>query len=189
MPSKNMPIQRLNLAVLPLDISSSGFLTRSEEILTPAKSHKKKPDGSKVYNGVNRYLVLPVGLFRKDYLDYLHVSWRSSPPVGHSLLIHDISRSHTTTHHSRQGSSGRVISPSQRFLRDNTQDSQQTDIHTAGGIRTHNLSRRATADPRLIIRIVDDIFFVSKALELPSIGDCVKEFRSIAIILYVENDW
>jgi hypothetical protein len=23
------------------------------------------------------------------------------PPVGHSLLIHEFSRSHTTTHHSR----------------------------------------------------------------------------------------
>ena len=29
---------------------------------------------------------------------------------------------------------------------DNTQHSQQTDIHAHGGIRTHNLSRRAAAD-------------------------------------------
>jgi hypothetical protein len=28
------------------------------------------------------------------------------PPVGHSLLIHEVSRSHTTTHNSRQGSPG-----------------------------------------------------------------------------------
>ena len=27
--------------------------------------------------------------------------WRDSPPVGHDLLIHEVSRSHTTTHHSR----------------------------------------------------------------------------------------
>jgi len=27
--------------------------------------------------------------------------WRSSPPVGQGLLIHEVSRSHTTTHHSR----------------------------------------------------------------------------------------
>ena len=49
-----------------LDICSSGFVTRSEEILTTAKSHKKKRDGCKACNGVNRYLGLPVGLFRKD---------------------------------------------------------------------------------------------------------------------------
>jgi len=27
--------------------------------------------------------------------------WRGSPLVGHGLLIHEVSRSHTTTHHSR----------------------------------------------------------------------------------------
>ena len=63
--------------------------------------------------------------------------------------ILDVSRSHTTTHHSRQDSSGRVIGSSQRPLPDNTQHSQQTNIHIPGGIRTHNLSRRAAADLRL----------------------------------------
>jgi len=33
-----------------------------------------------------------------------------------------------------------VISSSQRPLPDNTQHSQQTNIHAPGGIRTHNLS-------------------------------------------------
>ena len=32
---------------------------------------------------------------------------------------------------------------------DNTQHSQQTDIHALGCIRTHNRKRRAAADPRL----------------------------------------
>jgi len=68
------------------------------------------------------------------------------PPVGQSLLIHEISRSHTTTHHSRYDSSGRMISSSQRPLPDNKQHSQQTDIHASGAIRTHSLSRRAAAD-------------------------------------------
>ena len=72
--------------------------------------------------------------------------WRDSPPVGHGLLIHEVSRSHTTMHHIRQDSSGRVISSSQRPHPDNTQQSQQTDIHIPGGIRTHNLSRRAAVD-------------------------------------------
>ena len=68
------------------------------------------------------------------------------PNVGHGLLIHEVSRSHTTTQHSRQDSSGRVISSSQRPLPDNTRHSQQTNIHTAGGIRTHDLNWRAAAD-------------------------------------------
>ena len=71
------------------------------------------------------------------------------PSADYSLLIHDVSRSHTTTHHSRQESSGRVISSSQRPLPDNTQHSQQTDIHAPGGIQNDNLSRRMAADLRL----------------------------------------
>ena len=55
--------------------------------------------------------------------------------------ILDVSRSHTTTHHSRYDSSGRVISSLQRPLPDNTRHSRQTNIHAPGGIRTHDLSR------------------------------------------------
>ena len=52
--------------------------------------------------------------------------------------------------HSRYYSSGRVISSTQRPLPDNTQHSQQTDMHAPpGGIRTHNPSKRAAADQRL----------------------------------------
>jgi hypothetical protein len=39
-----------------------------------------------------------------------------------------------------------VISPSQRPLPDNTQHSQQTNIHATSGIRSHDLSRRAAVD-------------------------------------------
>jgi hypothetical protein len=39
-----------------------------------------------------------------------------------------------------------VISSSQRLIPDNTQQSQQTNIHASGGIRTYDLSRRAAAD-------------------------------------------
>ena len=42
-----------------------------------------------------------------------------------------------------------MISSSQRPLPDNTQHSQQTNIHAPGGIRTHNRSRRVAADLRL----------------------------------------
>jgi hypothetical protein len=47
------------------------------------------------------------------------------------------------------GPSGRAIGPSQRPLPDNTQHSQETDIHVPGGIRTLNPSKRAAADPHL----------------------------------------
>ena len=42
-----------------------------------------------------------------------------------------------------------MISSSQRPLPDNTQHSQQTNIHAPGGIRTHDLRRRAAAYLRL----------------------------------------
>jgi len=78
------------------------------------------------------------------------------PEVGQALLINEVSRSHTTTHHSRYDSSERVISSSRRPLPDNTQHLQQTDIYAPGGIRTHILSRRAAADPRLRPRVYQD---------------------------------
>jgi hypothetical protein len=70
------------------------------------------------------------------------------PNARHGLIL-EVYRSHTKTHHSRWDSSGRVISSSQQPLPDNTQHSQQTSIHAPGGIRTHDLSRRAIADLRL----------------------------------------
>ena len=74
------------------------------------------------------------------------------PSVGHGLLIQEVSRSRTTMHYSRQDSSGRVISPSQRTLPDKTQHSQQINVHASGGIRIHNLSSRAAAKLRLRLR-------------------------------------
>jgi len=44
MPSLNMPVQRLKVAILPLDLNCSGPVTHSGEILTTGKSHRKKPD-------------------------------------------------------------------------------------------------------------------------------------------------
>jgi hypothetical protein len=43
MPSLNMPVQRLKVAILPLDLPCSGPVTHSGEILTTDKSHRKKP--------------------------------------------------------------------------------------------------------------------------------------------------
>jgi len=44
MPSLNMPVQRLKVAILPLNLHCSGPVTHSGEILTTGKSHGKKPD-------------------------------------------------------------------------------------------------------------------------------------------------
>jgi len=41
MPSLNMPVQRLKVAVLPLDLPCCGPVTHSGEILTTGKSHRK----------------------------------------------------------------------------------------------------------------------------------------------------
>ena len=51
--------------------------------------------------------------------------------VAHDFR-YDPRRSHTTTHHSRQEYSGRVIGLSQRPLPDNTQHPQQTNMSPAG---------------------------------------------------------
>ena len=56
---------------------------------------------------------------------------------------------HTQTHSNWYDSSGSVISPTQRPLPDKTQHSHQRDIHAPGGIRTHNPSKQAAADPLL----------------------------------------
>jgi len=44
MPSLNVPVQRLKVAILPLDFLCSGPVTHSGEILTTGKSHRKKSD-------------------------------------------------------------------------------------------------------------------------------------------------
>jgi hypothetical protein len=45
-----------------------------------------------------------------------------------------------------------VTSPAQRPPPDNTQRSQERNIHASGGIRTHNSSMRGAADPRFVRR-------------------------------------
>jgi len=43
MPSLNTPVQRLKVAILPLDVPCSGRVTHSREILTTGNFHGKKP--------------------------------------------------------------------------------------------------------------------------------------------------
>jgi hypothetical protein len=42
-PFQNRPVQRLMIAILPLALPSSGFVTHSGEIPAIGNSHKKKP--------------------------------------------------------------------------------------------------------------------------------------------------
>ena len=100
------------------------------------------------------FLGKTLDVFRLCHLHAVHPThliflWRCGPNSGQGLLIFEVSRSHKTTHHSRWDSSGRVGSLSQRPLPNNTQHSQETNIHASHGIRTHNLSRRAAVDLRL----------------------------------------
>jgi hypothetical protein len=44
MPSLNLPVQRLKVPILPLDLPCSGPVNHSGEILTTGKSHRKKVD-------------------------------------------------------------------------------------------------------------------------------------------------
>jgi hypothetical protein len=76
----------------------------------------------------------------------VELSFAQQSPVG-QVFIHEVSRSHTTTHHTQWDSSGRVISSSQSPQPANT--TLTTDIHATSGILTHKLSRRAAADLRL----------------------------------------
>jgi hypothetical protein len=41
-PTQNKPVQRLKVAILPLDLPCSGLITHSGEIIATGKSHKKK---------------------------------------------------------------------------------------------------------------------------------------------------
>ena len=113
-------------------------------------------------NKCGLYVIIHIRLFSIticnlliDFPSYSGLRWditlyffllTQNPPLGQRLLIHEVSRSHSTTHHSRQDSSGRVISPSQRPLPDNTQHSQQTDFPTPQ--RDSNLKSQQANDRR-----------------------------------------
>ena len=64
------------------------------------------------------------------------------PLVGQERLINEASRSHSA------GLLWTRDQPAQRPLPNKTQHSQEVDIRVPGGIRTHNPSKRAAADPR-----------------------------------------
>ena len=99
------------------------------------------------------------------------------PNAGYDLLILEFSISQTTTHHSQ---SGRVISPSQRPLHDNTQHSQQTNIHAPGGIRTYNLISRAAADLSLRPRFENNYYEIIQPI-------CESRLLNKALFLFITS--
>ena len=75
----------------------------------------------------------------------IHPPMAQNPLVGLSLLIIEASRWHSDSPHSV-----RLLSTSDRPCEENYICQQTTltrDIHASGGIRTHNPSMRAAADP------------------------------------------
>ena len=68
------------------------------------------------------------------------------PQVGQGLLIVEATRSNSDTPHSV----GLLWASDQTDAETSTlQHTQETDIHTPGGIRTRNPNKRAAADPHL----------------------------------------
>jgi hypothetical protein len=79
----------------------------------------------------------------KTVHNLMFIPLAQQPNAGQGHLFLEVSRSYTMTRHSRLGSSGQGISPSEGPLPDYTQHSQETNIYTPGGIRTSSLSKRA----------------------------------------------
>jgi hypothetical protein len=69
---------------------------------------------------------------------FYNLSLAQQSNVCQGRLIREVSRSHIRIYHNRQDSPGRVIGPSQRPLPNNTQHSNDADIHGPGGIWTGN---------------------------------------------------
>jgi hypothetical protein len=72
--------------------------------------------------------------FRNFLLFFFYFYRGATAPSGAKASSLSRIRDHTQKHHTRWDSSGRVISPTQRSLPDNTHHSQQTDIRAPGGI-------------------------------------------------------
>ena len=104
---------------------------------------------------------LIIKLFPTHYIVFVCLLLARQPPTGQGLVIIEVSRTYTTTHHSRQDSSGRVISLSQRPLLDNTQRSLYTDLHAPVGFeptisaderpQTYALYRAATGTCYIVL--------------------------------------
>jgi len=89
MPSLYMPVQRLKVAILPLDLPCSGPVTHLGEILTTGKSHGKR--NSLMYVKLSMTLFINRSGQEEWLLDHKEwgvsrsvtsVTWRNSPQVS-----------------------------------------------------------------------------------------------------------
>jgi len=100
MPFLNTPVQKLKVAILPLDLPCSGPVTHSGEILTTGKSHGKKldyiffftffylwPDDGQLLNQTCSYWIIHicVGLNRCDCS--VHRLWPTTLLFGGKILF------------------------------------------------------------------------------------------------------
>ena len=97
------------------------------------------------------FVVIPSVFTLRHLLHCRHTNDRRLYLCVSFTLVRCLSGLHdpTQTHNTWLDYSGRVISPTQRLLPDNTKESQKTGVYASGGIRTRNPSKRAAADPRL----------------------------------------
>jgi len=108
MPSLNMPVQRLKVAILPLDLPCSGPVTNSGEILTTVKSHEKTPDRFSLNYNIPNYNTRnsPRAVFRDYYQKYEGERWSwhnvvSGEEDKKRTRTHINSHTHTHTHISK----------------------------------------------------------------------------------------
>jgi len=94
---------------------------------------------------------------------YLFFSCRDRPLVSQRLIIQAL---RSQTHHSWYDSSGRVTSPTQRPISDNTQHSQETDIHADR--RDSNPQSQQAGGRRLMPLNTTGIGFVYLYRDIPS---------------------
>jgi hypothetical protein len=81
------------------------------------------------------YCAVPIGCRHQNVtISFWFFFFRSNgPPVGQGLLIHEVSRSHSKTHHSRYDFSGRVInSRRDLYLTTHNTQNRQTSISLVG---------------------------------------------------------
>jgi len=88
-----------------------------------------------------------VNIIKIQSLKLKQFAFGATARVGQGLLIIEVSKLHTTTPPQSVGflwTSDQLVA--ETSTRQHTALSQQTNVHAPGGIRTHNLRRRAALD-------------------------------------------
>ena len=120
--TQGMPRLKILIGSVSLNINMTGQYQQECSHITFSKASK--------YNSA--FCPTPIPIYSTAIIVQCNLTLRRLMSCIYGAPILDVSRSHTTTQHSRQDSSGRMISSSQRPLPDNTRHSQQTNIHAPG---------------------------------------------------------